>query len=173
MPKPKSCRQSSLPSFRSKQRVRSDFFSRSSASEVTNTRFPYTTGELVPHPGSLTDQQTFTSVVHRTGRFLPSATLLALGPLQQGQSSQSAVDDKMTAQVTRANRPLPVGFTLPPFSGFDSAAINQRTTREDALPARPSVEHPVDLLLTAFYAVIRWNPTVIPRTTWPIPTDHS
>src|SRR5438477_8867421 len=81
---PKSCRHRSLPVRRSRHSVSKDFLS--FMCEVTNTRSPYTTGELVPQPGSFTDQRTFADWLQRIGRFLPSATPSAWGPLQHGQS---------------------------------------------------------------------------------------
>ena len=48
--------------------------------EVTKTRLPCTTGELVPQPGNFTDQRTFSVRLQRTGRLRPSATPSAFGP---------------------------------------------------------------------------------------------
>src|SRR5580765_1257261 len=88
-PKPKSCRHNSLPVFRSKQSVSRVFFFPSCTSEVTKTRLPYTTGELVPQPGNFTDQRTFSVWLQRRGKFLPSATPSACGPRQRGQSAKT------------------------------------------------------------------------------------
>src|SRR5262249_15446936 len=85
-PKPKSWRHSSLPLARSKQNVRSDFLPACSAWDVTKTRLPYTTGELVPQPGNCTDHWMFSVWLQRRGRLLPSATPSAFGPLHRGQS---------------------------------------------------------------------------------------
>src|SRR5438876_3312281 len=85
-PNPKSCRHSSLPVARSKQSVSRAFLPPSTACDVTKTRLPKTTGELVPQPGSLADQAMFSVRLQRVGRFLPSATPSALGPRQRGQS---------------------------------------------------------------------------------------
>src|SRR5262245_24269686 len=87
-PKPKSCRHRSLPVCRSKHSVSRDLLS--FRCEVTNTLSPYTTGELVPQPGNFTDQRMFSVVLHRVGRFLPSATPSAFGPRQQGQSVEGS-----------------------------------------------------------------------------------
>src|ERR1043165_81534 len=84
-PKPKSCRHNSLPVSRSTQSVRRAFLP-SLTWVVTKTRLPETTGELVPQPGSLTDQRIFSVLLHRVGSFLPSATPSAFGPRQRGQS---------------------------------------------------------------------------------------
>src|SRR5262245_61488351 len=85
-PSPKSCRHSSWPVLRSKRGVRRDFWPPAFSADVTNTRSPYTTGELVPQPGSVTDQRTFSVVLHRSGSDRPSATPSAFGPLHRGQS---------------------------------------------------------------------------------------
>src|SRR5215468_4784478 len=65
-PKPKSCRHNSLPFLRSKQSVSRDFGS--FRCEVTNTRSPYTTGELVPQPGNFTDHRVFSAWLQWMGR---------------------------------------------------------------------------------------------------------
>src|SRR5579859_3597102 len=85
-PSPKSCRHSSLPVLRSKQRVRRDFLSATFSCDVTKTRLPKTTGELVPQPGNFTDQRMFSVVLHRIESDRPSATPSAFGPLHRGQS---------------------------------------------------------------------------------------
>src|SRR5262245_35742837 len=91
-PNPKSCRHSSLPVSRLKHRVSRDFLS--FRCEVTNTRSPYTTGELVPQPGSFTDHRTFSVLLQRIGSLRPSATPSAFGPLQHGQSVGSSAAPK-------------------------------------------------------------------------------
>src|SRR5260370_42308261 len=69
------------------QSVRRDFLPAFSRCEVMNTRLPKTTGELVPQPGSLTDQRMFSVLDQRMGRLRPSATPSALGPRQRCQSA--------------------------------------------------------------------------------------
>src|SRR5262249_51976710 len=107
-PYPKSCRQSSLPVPRSKHSVSRDFLS--FRCEVTNTLSPETTGELVPQPGNVTDQRTFSVLVHRIGRLRPSATPSAFGPLQHGQSIAGCWADAKDAEKTSVTTMIEVGF---------------------------------------------------------------
>src|SRR5262249_17636848 len=76
----------SLPSWRSKHNVSSDFLPPAVVCEVTKTRLPKTTGELVPQPGNCTDQRMFSILLQCVGRSRPSATPSAFGPRQRGQS---------------------------------------------------------------------------------------
>src|SRR5579862_5823311 len=86
MPRPKSRRHNSSPVSRRKHSVSSDFLPPCSTWEVTNNRSPYTTGELVPHPGNLTDQRTFSVWLQCVARLRPSATPSPFGPLHPGHS---------------------------------------------------------------------------------------
>src|ERR1041384_7830752 len=88
-----------------------------------STRSPYTTGELVPQPGSFTDQRMFSVLLQRMGSFLPSATPSAFGPLQRGQlldaSCENADDEPSSKSAAlarirfiRSPRPMSPWFFL-------------------------------------------------------------
>src|SRR5262249_36810851 len=109
-PEPKACRHSSLPVSPAKQRVSRAFFP-SFTWGGTDPRSPQTTGELVPQPGTLTAQRTFSVWFQRIGSFLPSATPSAFGPLQQGQLVLGFSFDFTVCQKTTS--PLRSRFNFP------------------------------------------------------------
>jgi hypothetical protein len=77
---------------------------------VTNTWSPKTTGELVPQPGNVTDQRTFSVLLQRVGRSRLSATPSAFGPRQHGQSVAGCWADAKDADKTSVTTRIEVGF---------------------------------------------------------------
>lgn len=111
-PNPKSCLQSSLPVSRSKQMVSRELEGFLTW-VVTKTLFPRTTGELLPHPGTATDQITFRVALQATGSLRPSATPSARGPLQLGQSLRFSIScPEAEAAIMSSNEQAVIGHRL-------------------------------------------------------------